>query len=270
MPVSETSALPTLAAVVSALRTAGCVFAEDEAQLLIDEAPGPAVLAEWVGRRASGVPLEYILGWAEFGGHRIALEPGIFVPRRRTQLLVDEAAGLLRESRPSPPRVVVDLCCGSGAVGIAIARRDVGVELHAADVDPEAVKCARRNVGAVGGHVHEGDLFAALPQVLRGRVHILAVNAPYVPTDAIRTMPPEARLYESRAALDGGADGLDFHRRVAAGAPDWLSSDGHLLIETSEQQSARTASIMAAAGFAVRIVHSEELDGTAVVGSPAR
>ncbi|WP_234005490.1 putative protein N(5)-glutamine methyltransferase [Arthrobacter sp. PGP41] len=267
MPVSGTSAPHTFAAIVSALRAAGCVFAEDEAGLLIREAPGPAALADWVGRRTSGEPLEYILGWAGFDGNRIALEPGVFVPRRRTQLLVDEAVGLLQCGRFPAPRIVVDLCCGSGAVGAAIARRVPGAELHAADVDPEAAKCARRNVGPVGGRVYEGDLFAALPPGLQGRVRVLAVNAPYVPTDAIRTMPPEARHYESRIALDGGADGLHFHRRVAAGARDWLSSEGHLLIETSEQQAEGTASVVAAAGLAVRTVRSDELDGTVVIGA---
>lgn len=267
LPVSGISAPHPFAATVSALRAAGCVFAEDEAGLLISEAPGPAALAEWVGRRRSGEPLEYILGWAGFDGHRIAVEPGVFVPRRRTRLLVDEAVGLLQGGRFSAPRIVVDLCCGSGAVGAAIARRDPGIELHAADVDPVAAKCARRNVGPVGGRVYEGDLFAALPPGLQGRVRVLAVNAPYVPTDAIRTMPPEARLYESRTALDGGPDGLHFHRRVAAGSLEWLSSDGHLLIETSEQQAEGTASVVAAAGLAVRTVHSDELDGTVVIGS---
>jgi release factor glutamine methyltransferase len=267
MPVSGMSAPHTFSTIVSALRGAGCVFAEDEAGLLVSEAPGPTALADWVGRRTSGEPLEYILGWADFDGHRVAVKPRVFVPRRRTQLLVDEAVGLLQGGRLTSPRIVVDLCCGSGAVGAAIARRDPGAELHAADIDPEAVKCARGNVGAVGGHVYEGDLFAALPPGLRGRVHVLAVNAPYVPSDAIQTMPPEARLYESRTALDGGTDGLDFHRRVAAAALDWLSSDGQLLIETSEQQAEGTASIVAAAGLAVRIVHSDDLDGTVVIGT---
>lgn len=264
----DTSTLSSFASVVSALRTAGCVFAEDEARLLIVEAPGSAALDEWVGRRVSGVPLEQILGWADFCGLRVALEPGVFVPRRRTELLVQETVGLLEVRPPSSSGIVVDLCCGSGAVGAAIARRCPGIELHAADIDPLSVKCARHNVEAAGGKVHQGDLFAALPPGLRGRVQVLAVNAPYVPTEAIRTMPPEARLYESRAALDGGADGLDFHRRVAAGTCEWLSSDGHLLIETSEQQAAETASIVASAGLAVRTVHSDDLDGTVVVGSP--
>jgi release factor glutamine methyltransferase len=118
----------------------------------------------------------------------------------------------------------------------------------------------------VGGTVHAGDLFDALPAALRGKIRVLAVNAPYVPTGAINTMPQEARLYEKRASLDGGPDGLDFHRRIAAGAPEWLLSGGSVIIETSQRQASGTSAILAAAGFGTRTVHSEEVDGTVVVG----
>jgi release factor glutamine methyltransferase len=264
-PEAPTASL-AYARIVAELRRAGCVFAEEEARLLIAEASNPRDLAGDVRRRAAGIPLEYILGWAWFAGQRVMVEPGVFVPRRRTELLVHEAAAILEAVGAWQPRVVLDLCCGSGAVAAALAMRVPGIELHAADIDPVAVSCARRNVEPAGGHVHEGDLFAALPLLLRGRVHVLAVNAPYVPTRAIRTMPPEARLHESRLSLDGGADGLDVHRRVAAAAPEWLGPGGHLLIETSEQQALATASTVSAAGFTVRIVRSEELDATVVVG----
>lgn len=212
--------------------------------------------------------MEYILGWAEFAGRRVRVEPGVFVPRRRTELLVSEALALLADGgQPAP--VVVDLCCGSGAVGTAIMQQAPGVELHSADIEPTAVRCARLNLEPLGGHVHAGDLFEALPPALRGRVRVLTVNAPYVPTEAIRTMPPEARLHEPVASLDGGPDGLDFHRRVAAEGAGWLSPGGHLLIETSWRQAAGTSGILAAAGFAVRTVRSAEVDGTVVVGSMA-
>ena len=261
----------TFAALVSRLRAAGCVFAEDEALLLLSESSSPAELSEWVDRRVTGMPLEYILGWAEFCGLRIGVDPGVFVPRRRTELLVSEAVTLLRESQATLagplPGVVVDLCCGSGAVGVAIASRVPGVELHAADIDPVAVGCARKNVGRVGGQVHGGDLYTALPVSIRGRVQLLAVNAPYVPTEALRTMPPEARNYEPRVSLDGGLDGLDLHRRVIKEAAEWLAPGGHLLIETSELQGDGTAALMADAGFPGRTVRSEDLDATAVIGS---
>src|SRR5437870_8463599 len=103
--------------IVSRLRAAGCVFAEDEARLLISAAQTPADLAGMVNQRVAGVPLEHVLGWAEFCGLRIAVDPGVFVPRRRTEFLVGQAAALAVD-QPEP--VVVDLCCGSGAVGIAL------------------------------------------------------------------------------------------------------------------------------------------------------
>lgn len=262
----------TLAAVVAVLRKAGCVFAEDEAKLLLDDAASPAELARNVDRRAAGVPLEHIVGWAEFAGLRIEVDPGVFVPRRRTQLLVDAAAAVLAALECSQPPVAVDLCCGSGAVGAALLHAFPGaelprVELHAADIDPSAVACARRNIRPLGGRVHQGDLFRALPISLLGRVQVLAVNAPYVPTAAISAMPPEARLHEPHLSLDGGSDGLDVHRRVAAAASEWLGTSGHVLIETSERQAAGTASILANAGFSVRTVHSDEVDGTVVIGT---
>ncbi|HEY1157195.1 MAG TPA: putative protein N(5)-glutamine methyltransferase [Arthrobacter sp.] len=285
MPPAESSSPPSAApaappavlrgplaysGIVSQLRSAGCVFAEEEARLLLAEASGPGQLADNVRRRVQGEPLEYILGWAEFAGLRIAVEPGVFVPRRRTELLVNEAVALLTADPVPPAPTVVDLCSGSGAVGAAILRRLPGVELHATDIDPAAVACARRNVALLGGRVHVGDLFRALPPGLHGQVQLLAVNAPYVPTDAIRTMPPEARLHEPAASLDGGPDGLDFHRRLAAEASEWLAPGGYLLIETSGRQAAATAAILAAAGFGVRTVRSEDLDGTAVVGTIKR
>ena len=150
------------------------------------------------------------------------------------------------------PAVVVDLCCGTGAIGVAAADGFPEVELHAADLDPDAVRCARMNVRA--GEVHEGDLYDALPPALRGRVDLLLVNAPYVPTDEIRLMPPEARLHEHHVALDGGHDGLDLHRRTAAGAPEWLAPGGSLLLETSPRQAAETARSCVESGLETHVL----------------
>ena len=134
--------------------------------------------------------------------------------------------------------VVVDLCCGSGAVGAALAAALDPAELHAADIDSAAVRCARRNLAAAGGRVYQGDLYEPLPGGLRGRVDILVANAPYVPTGDLGLLPPEARLHEARLALDGGPDGLDTLRRVAARAasPGWHRG-GHLLSEASVRQA---------------------------------
>lgn len=244
-----------LTELVARLRAAGCVFAEDEAALLV-AAPGD--VEALAARRVAGEPLEHVLGWAAFCGLRVVVEPGVFVPRRRTELLVREALALL-----PPGGVAVDLCCGSGAVGAALAA--AGADVHAADLDPAAVRCARRNLPP--DRVHEGDLDAPLPATLRGRVDVLVANAPYVPTMAIATMPPEARDHERRVALDGGADGLDVARRVVAAAPRWLAPRGHVLVETSERQAPALAAAVAAQGLVARVVRDEELDATAVVGA---
>lgn len=256
--------------VVAVLRAAGCVFAEDEAVLLTAQASSATELDDLVGRRVRGEPLEYVLGWAEFCGRRIELTAGVFVPRRRTTLLVELAADLLVPPANAPEggvasaAVVVDLCCGSGAIGAALASRVPGLELHAADLDPVALDCARCNTAAFGAHCHLGDLWDALPRGLRGRVDVVVVNAPYVPTAEVELMPREARDYEARTALDGGVDGLDLHRRVAAQARDWLAPGGHLLIETSARQAPVTAGIFAAAGLASRVAHRATDDATVV------
>nr|WP_308117746.1 putative protein N(5)-glutamine methyltransferase [Streptomyces anatolicus] len=247
---------------VTALRAAGCVFAEDEAELILSTARTPAEVRAMVERRAGGLPLEHVLGWAEFRGLRIEVDPGVFVPRRRTELLVAQAAALAGRAA-----VVVDLCCGSGALGAALAAGLDRVELHAADIDPAAVRCARRNVAAAGGEVYEGDLYAPLPRTLRGRVGVLLANVPYVPTGEVGLLPAEARVHEARVALDGGSDGLDVLRRVTAGAPDWLAPGGHLLFETSEGQVPAAVAAVERAGLVARVVEDEELYATVVIGT---
>jgi release factor glutamine methyltransferase len=314
----------SLSAVITQLRTAGCVYAEDEAELLLAAPFTPAEMAAALEQRVAGFPLEHILGWAEFCGLRIAVEPGVFVPRRRTEFLVREAAALLRTRHAVPEApglpgdvvvpggavlpgvaagvtgfsggsnarpaglpdgrsaariadgsatsgtaagaVVVDLCCGSGAVGTALATFATGIELHASDIAPAAVRCAHRNIDPAGGRVYEGDLYSPLPARLMGNVDILAVNAPYVPTGSISSMPHEARVHEPSVSLDGGPDGLEIQRKVAAEARTWLKPGGHLLIETSRRQANGTAAAVARGGLTPRIITSEEFDATVVVG----
>ncbi|WP_139417690.1 putative protein N(5)-glutamine methyltransferase [Agromyces laixinhei] len=267
---------PTEIQIVSRLRAAGCVFAEDEAALLEAEAGG-AELEALVERRVAGEPLEQVLGWAEFAGLRLRVLPGVFVPRRRTEFLAREAARLAALAAVAPAAgddaripVVVDLCCGAGAIGAAVASAMADaagtVHLVGADLDPVAVQAARLNLEPLGGVVVEGDLYDALPAELRGRIDVLAVNAPYVPSEAIAMMPPEARDHEARMALDGGGDGLDVHRRVAASARSWLAPGGALLIETSERQAPVAAEFFEKGGLVARIMHDAEADATIVIG----
>jgi release factor glutamine methyltransferase len=253
---------------VLTLRAAGCVFAEEEARMLMAEASTPAELADMVQRRVDGLPLETIVGWAEFHGLRIAIDAGVFVPRRRTEFLVDLAI-----DECSGGAIVVDLCCGAGALGVAVATSVNAlhpvsvVELYAADIEHPAVECARRNVQPLRGRVYEGDLFEPLPRSLLGRVDILLANVPYVPSDAIALLPPEARNHEPRVTLDGGDDGLAVLRRVSAEASQWLAQGGHVFFETSERQALAAQRVVAAGGLDSRIVRSEEHDATVIVGT---
>ncbi len=252
-----------LEAVVARLRAAGCVFAEEEAVVLVEAAHGDDHLLELVDRRVSGTPLEYVVGWAAFRGLRLAVDAGVFVPRVRSGLLVDLVLPEL-----TTVSVVLDLCCGAGALAAAILAESDATEVYAADVDPIAVRCARRNLAAE--RVFEGDLFSALPDELDGRLDVVVVNAPYVPTAEIAFMPAEAREFEAAVALDGGGDGLDVHRRVAAEARAWLAPGGLLAIETSERQADRTAALFAAEGFDARISRDDDRDATAVTARAPR
>jgi release factor glutamine methyltransferase len=254
--------------VTAALRAAGCVFAEDEARLLIAEAATPDDLDRLVRRRIGGLPLEQVLGWAGFCGLRVAVDPGVFVPRRRSELLAGEAARLAAQVSPRTPLTVVDLCCGSGALGAALAantRRSL--DLYAADIDPAAVECARRNLAPFRGRVYQGDLYDALPGVLHGKINILIANVPYVPTEDIALLPAEARDHEPRLALDGGGDGLDVMRAVARQAPRWLAPGGRLLVEAGERQLPDALRVMAESGLSPRAVLDEEMEAAAIVAA---
>jgi release factor glutamine methyltransferase len=260
----------TTAELTARLRAAGCVYAEEEAAILLGAAGTAQELDDMAARRVKGFPLEHIVGWAAFHGLRIKVAPGVFVPRLRTEFLVREAAAILRREGGTAGgggnAVVLDLCCGSGAIGAALAAELPRLEIHAADIDPAAVACAAANLALFTGAVHCGDLFEPLPAALRGRFRIITANAPYVPTQDIAFMPQEARLFEPDEALDGGADGLDIQRRIAGQAREWLRPGGHLIVESSPAQAAESVRILERNGFRAASVHSEQLDGTAVIG----
>ncbi|PEJ57145.1 putative protein N(5)-glutamine methyltransferase [Bacillus sp. AFS002410] len=248
--------------IIEKLEKAGCIFAKEETELLISEAQTFEELITMVDDRITGSPLEQVLGWAEFCGIKIEVSPSVFVPRRRTEFLVQKAVEF-----SAPGVKVIDLCCGTGAVGVAIAKSVGIVELYAVDIDPNAVRCAKCNVSKQGGVVYEGDLYNPLPTKLLGNVDIIVANAPYVPTEAIKFLPQEARLYESKVALDGGIDGNDIHRRVAENASLWLASGGHLLVETSKRQAPRTVEIFTQYGLMAQLIYSKEFDATIVIGT---
>ena len=190
----------------------------------------------------------------------IAVQPGVFVPRRRTELLVREAA-----RRVDAGEVVVDLCCGCGAVAAALVAQVPGIVVHAVDLDPAAVRCARRNLSRPH-QVHRGDLFSPLPDRLRGRLALVVASPPYVPTRAVALMPREARLHEPREALDGGDDGLAVHRRLLEQVVDWLAPGGHMLLECAEDQAPALEELVEAQQLTADRVLDQTTGGVVVVG----
>lgn len=221
-------------ALVARLRAVGCVFAEEEAAEIRRVGADPDRV---VAARAAGVPLEQALGVAAFAGVEVEVGPGVFVPRRRAEVLVDAAVAARLDAR-----VVVDLGCGAGAIAAALAARLPGAEIYAVDVDEVAVAYAVRNGRTHGFTALHGDWWDALPPALRGRVDLAVAYLPHVPTARLDDIPGDYRAHEPDLAVAGGADGLDPLRAVTRNGGDWLARDGMLVTLVADEQleAART------------------------------
>jgi release factor glutamine methyltransferase len=262
-PATATPAGEAVARVTRELAAAGCVSAAAEARWLVEEAADPRALRAMVARRVAGEPLQYVVGWAPFGRLRLRVGHGVFVPRPETEGLADRAAAHLRAAGPlrihrgtpsgfpGPLRpIAVDLCTGSGAIACFLAAEVPGARVVATELDPAALAWARPNADRYGVELLAGDLDAPLPAELAGRVDVLCANVPYVPSGAIPTLPRDVRDHEPRLALDGGPDGLDVLRRVAARAGHWLTPGGVLLCEIGDDQGEAATALLAEAGLA--------------------
>lgn len=226
-------------AIAARLRASGSAFPEDEARMLINEADDNAQLASMLERRSAGESLQQILGWAMFAGKRVAIAPGVFVPLRRTELLFRLAAKYSERSD-----VVLDMCCGSGAISVALSAMKPKLELHCTDIDPVAIECADKNLEGTGAMTYVGDMFEPLPVVLRGRINVLVANVPFV---------------------QGGKDGLDFQRLLAEEAPGWIKRDGCVMFETSESQAEESLEICRRHELKPELFTDEALEATVVV-----
>jgi len=204
---------------------------------------------ELIERRARREPLQYLLGWEDFHGLRLAVSPDVLVPRPETEGLVEWALEVVA-GRPEP--VVADLGTGSGAIACAIARSEPTAEVLAVEISGGALAVASRNVRdlKLGARVRllAGDLFAPLGSI-PASLDLVVANPPYLPSAVIPSLPPEVSRHEPRAALDGGPDGMTVLRRIVAGAPTVLKRTGWLLMEIGEEQAGPLASLMAAEGF---------------------
>ncbi|HEX9969296.1 MAG TPA: HemK/PrmC family methyltransferase [Acidimicrobiales bacterium] len=231
------------------LRAAGFVAAEDEAAELVAAAASADDLAAMVARRLAGEPTAWITGRTTFLGIPLHIEPGVYVPRWKTEALARHALAHL-----SPGGFAVDLGTGCGAIAAFLAHHAHAARVVATDIDPRAVACARRN----GVEAFAGDLFDPLPRELQGHVDVIASVPPYVPEPMLAFLARDVVAHEPRGALEGGADGLDVAARIVDAAPRWLRPGGALVVEVGVDQVAALTVRMADAGL---VVHEVLYDG---------
>lgn len=231
--------------VAARLRAAGVVFAEEEAAILLEAASDDAELDSLVIRRVAGEPLEPLVGWVGFGRLRLAVGPGVFVPRRRSLML---ARAAVRIARAQVDPIVLEPFCGVAPIAASIAAAVPDAEIHVSDVDPVPLRFARRNLPA-DANVHAGAGLTRVPPALRGHVSLVASVPPYVPDGERRFMPREALEHEPPGALFAGADGLDHVRALVAELAGWTRPDGRALIELHRTQWRAAADHAAGCGW---------------------
>lgn len=235
------------------LARAGFVAAEEEAGELLAAAGGSAHLLDaMLERRQAGEPLAWITGRTTFCGHEVAVHPGVYVPRWHSEPLARRAA-----ERLPATGVAVDLCTGTGAVALTLARALPSARVVATDIDPRAVACARGN----GVDAYLGDLFDPLPGDLEGAVDVVVAVVPYVPTSALSLLPRDTLAFESPVPYDGGPDGTVFLRRVVAESVRFLRPGGALLLELGGDQAELLGADLDRLGFVdVTVLADEEGD----------
>ena len=250
------------------LRAAGIEAYSMEARLLVSSAAGKTMaqlmrdlplyaapgLEETVramtARRLAGEPVAYITGSWEFYGVPLEVSRDVLIPRPDTEVMV-EAAVKLFEGRNGRPRIL-DLCTGSGCVGIALAVRMPGARVVLVDNDHKALSLCRRNVQLNGLDVRVMCIDADVtqkPPMLLGKFDLITCNAPYIPTAEIETLDSSVKDYEPWQALDGGADGLDIIRPVIALWKSVLKDRGTIMLEIGEGQSLEVQMLLTQAGF---------------------
>ncbi|HET9117117.1 MAG TPA: HemK family protein methyltransferase [Pseudonocardiaceae bacterium] len=223
------------------LARAGFPAARGEAREMIQAAWGdPAVWRCWASRRLDGEPLEWLIGFTVFMGHRVRVERGVYVPRPQTEFIAQQAVDALPADG-----VAADLCTGSGAVAVALRNARADARVVATDIDPNACRCAAKN----GVEVYRGHLADPIPTELIGCFDVVVAVVPYVPTDEIIFLPRDVRKYEPAAALDGGANGIELLEQAVSASARLLRTGGSLLLELGGSQDEQLAPALQAAGF---------------------
>lgn len=201
-----------------------------------------ALLREQTRRRLTGEPLQYILGSQDFMGLPFRVDSRVLIPRPETELLCELAISEVDAGAGT----VLDLCCGSGCIGVTLAKLRPKTRVWATDKSPEALAVALENAERLSADVTflQGDLLAPAQGL---RFDLIVCNPPYIPTGELAGLAPEVRR-EPTSALDGGADGLAFYRRIAAEAPGFLQGRRVLLLEVGHDQATQVAALCAAQG----------------------
>lgn len=196
-------------------------------------------------RRASGVPLQHLTGWAGFRTITVEVGPGVFIPRPETEVMVGWALEYLRAR---PKARVVELCTGSGAISKALMSEHSGLEVHAVELSEEAMSYAARNLSGLGVDLRQGDMADAFEE-LNGTVDLVIANPPYVPLTSWEGVPAEVRDHDPHLALFSGDDGLDAMQVVAKVAARLLKPGGVVGAEHAEVQSEAVIDIFVRIGF---------------------
>lgn len=208
---------------------------------------------ELIGRRLEHYPLQYLIGTAHFMDYTFIVNENVLIPRSDTEVLVEHAdeilKSLLAKNDNQKEKIsVLDLCCGSGCIGISLKLYHEKIAIFLSDFSKKAIEVTKKNLQkyAIDASVFCGDLFAPLAD---RRFHMIVSNPPYIEHNIIGTLMPEVREYEPIKALDGGEDGLDFYRRIIKEASGYLNAGGYLMVEIGYNQGVSVVSLMEQAGF---------------------
>ena len=255
--ISEGVALLAAAGIDNARQEARWLFFQLMCKMPPCSTPCPSDLPDWLiddfdrqlKRRANGEPLQYIMGSAEFYNVELLVGPGVLIPRPETEQLVEIALKHLKGTK------VCDLCTGSGAIALAIAKERPDVMVTGIDISSEALSYAQRNkeqLGLKNASFILGDIFAPLPR--DSKFSLITANPPYVTSAEYEHLAPVVHDYEPALALLGGVDGLDILRRIAASAKEFLEPGGTLISEIGEEQGTNARRLFEENGFAKVVI----------------
>ena len=201
-----------------------------------------------IERRSKREPLQHILGTQEFMGLEFAVSRHVLIPRQDTEILVEKVLSEQKEKEIS----VLDMCTGSGCIGISLAVLGGYRQVDAADISEEALAVARANAAGIPGAgnvcFRQSDLFSEFsPET--DRYDVIVSNPPYIPSGVIEGLEPEVRDFEPRKALDGAEDGLFFYRRLAEECGRFLKENGSVYFEIGYDQGEAVGSLLRSHGF---------------------